>query len=251
MRSLTPNRLMNEHRFSTLRHVYADGVLFPLESSPPFKVRNGLIFVGNLNNPTNLHGLRWFMTQVWPLLRRRDPQMILRVVGSLDGDGTAKSDLPALMESASGVDVSGYVGDDELGRMLQQSRVFIAPIRWATGIVTKQTLAHVHGLPTVVTSVAARRLAPAPLDALGLGEAWSHRLGRYEPVRVAAVADTAADYAEAILHLHSNESSWKEMSLNAARYARSGGHGGKGVCPVALADDWLAFWAKLQASVCG
>ena len=36
---------------------------------------------------------------------------------------------------------------------------------------------------------------------------------------------------------------------NSARYARSGG-GGKGVCPVGLADDWLAFWGKMQTSCC-
>ena len=31
--------------------------------------RHGVVFVGNLNNPTNLHGLRWFLRDVWPAVR--------------------------------------------------------------------------------------------------------------------------------------------------------------------------------------
>ena len=124
------------------------------------------------------------------------------------------------------------------------------PIRWATGIVTKQTLAHVHGLPSVVTPAAATHAAPAPLDAkTGVGDAWSHALGRYVPIRVAVVAESAADYAAAVLHVHRNESAWEELSQNGARYARSGG-GGRGVCPAGLADDWLTFWRKLTTGIC-
>ena len=142
------------------------------------------------------------------------------------------------------------MSDDDLGGVLQRSRIFIVPIRWATGVVTKQTLAHVHGVPTVVTPTAAMHVAPAPLDATtGLGDAWSHLLGKYVPVRVASVAESADEYAEAVLHIHRNASAWQELSNNGARYARSGG-GGKGVCPTGLGDDWLAFWAKLQTGVC-
>lgn len=57
--SLTRDRSMQEVRFSTLRHVYADGVLFPLERRAPCAARRGMLFLGNLNNPTNLFGLRW------------------------------------------------------------------------------------------------------------------------------------------------------------------------------------------------
>ena len=148
-----------------------------------------------------------------------------------------------------GVTTSGYVSDADMGRLLQSARVFIAPIRWATGIVTKQTIAHVHGLPSVVTPTAALRVAPAPLDVHGQGDVWSHSLGRYTLVHVAAVAESAAEYASAVLQLHANSTLWEELSRNGARFARSGG-GGKGVCPAGLGDDWLAFWAKLQTGMC-
>ena len=83
----------------------------------------------------------------------------------------------------------------------------------------------------------------------GKGDVWSHALGRYVLVPIAAVAESAADYAAAVLHVHSNASVWEELSRNGARFARSGG-GGKGVCPAGLADDWLGFWDKLQTGCC-
>ena len=132
----------------------------------------------------------------------------------------------------------------------QASRVFVVPVRWATGVITKQTLAHVHGIPTVVTPVAATQIAPAPLDEAGRALVWSHALGQRETVRVAAVGGTAAAFAEAVLHVHRNASAWAELSANAARFARSGGDG-KGVCPSALLDDFDSFWLKMQRTTCG
>ena len=102
---------------------------------------------------------------------------------------------------------------------------------------------------TVVTPVAAAHVAPTPLDSAGQGDAWSHRHGRYESLRVALVATGAAEYAQAILQAHRNQTTWEELSLNGARFARSGG-GGKGVCPNGLADDWRAFWSKINTAVC-
>jgi len=248
--SLTRVRAMKGEHFSTLRHVYADGPLFPLDQRAPFADRHGLLFVGNLNNPTNLFGLRWFILSVWPIVRALDPTATLRVLGDLEGGATVSSGLPQLLKTAPGVEAMGFVTDEQLGGLLQQARVFIVPIRWATGILTKQTLAHVHGLPTVITPTAARHVAPASLDARGRGDAWSHALGRYELVRVALVATDPADFAAGVLQLHRNETLWTEVSMNAARFARSGG-GGKGVCPSGVGDDWLGFWSKLQTSVCG
>ena len=247
--SLSEEQPMHESRFSTLRHVYADGVLHSLEERAPFRKRFGLVFVGNLNNPTNLWGMVWFLRQVWPRVRASEPRMTLHVVGSLEGETAAASGLPDLLRTTNGVDASGYVSDEALGELLQRKRLFIAPIRWATGIVTKQTLAHVHGIPTVITPVAAAHVAPTPLNDAGQGDAWSHRLGRYESLRVALVASSPTEYAQAILHAHRNQTTWEELSLNGARFARSGG-GGKGVCPKGLADDWRAFWSSMETAVC-
>ena len=88
-----------------------------------------MIFVGNLNNPTNLHGMVWFMRevdpasalpspaqpttttqphyhplptlpQVWPLVRAVEPRMSLRVVGSLEGESARASGLVEMLRSS-------------------------------------------------------------------------------------------------------------------------------------------------------
>ena len=247
--SLPRERSMQEERFTTLRHVYSDGVLFPLEQRAPFESRHGLVFLGNLNNPTNLFGLRWFVNEVWPIIRALDARVTLRVVGDLDGDYARHQGLPQLLRETAGVLTTGFVPDAELGKEIQKARVFVVPIRWATGILTKQTLAHVHGLPAVLTPTAATHVAPAPLDHTGRGDAWNHELGRYEPVPVALVAAEKAEFAAAVMQLHRNLTLWEELSYGAARYARSGGSG-KGVCPTGVGEDWLGFWSKLQVGTC-
>ena len=47
----------------------------------PFLLRSGLIFVGNMVNPTNIEGLRWFITNVMPEISKRDPSIQLTIIG--------------------------------------------------------------------------------------------------------------------------------------------------------------------------
>ena len=246
--SLHAGRSMHPSRFTPWRHVFAEAPAFALAARRPFAARSGLLFVGNANNPTNLYGLRWFVRAVLPLLLRAEPEMVLRVAGSWEGEAAAAMGLEAQLRRNPAVQLLRYVAD--LGELLQASRLFVVPVRWATGVLTKQTLAHVHGIPTVVTPAAAAQVAPAPLDARGGANVWSHRLGRYERVRVAAVGGTAAAFAEAVLHAYRNATAWGELSLNGARFARSGGDG-KGVCPSGLRDDVDSFWSKMQRTTCG
>ena len=65
-----------------------------------------------------------------------------------------------LLAAADGVRVTGYVRDSDLGALLQAARLFIVPIRWATGVITKQSTAHVHGLPTGARTIAITVVAP-------------------------------------------------------------------------------------------
>ena len=139
-----------------------------------------------------------------------------------------------------------YVAD--LRDVLQRARVFVVPVLWATGVITKQTFAHVHGLPTVATVAAAQHAAPAPLGADGVASVWSHRTGTFEKIRVASVAASAEAFAAATLHLYHNQSAWNELRDNAARFARSGG--GRGVCPSGILGDIATFFRKMEAGTC-
>lgn len=244
--AMPKTRRMHAQRFSMLRHVFSETPHFPLADAPSFDARCGLLFVGNLNNPTNAYGLVWFLRSVLPLLRAEDPSIRLRVVGSAEGQVVKASGLDRLLQEASGVDQLGFV--EQLADELRAARVFVVPVRVATGVLTKQSLAHVHGLPTVVTKTAAQHIAPEPLDDEGNAEIWNHWLGNYKRSRVAMVADKPGAFAAAVMHLYRNRSAWQELTHNSARFARSGG--GKGLCPSGLRLDLLAFMSKLHNSVC-
>ena len=247
--ALHAGRSMHPNRFTPLRHVFSEPPAFALAERAPFETRHGLLFVGNLNNPTNLYGLRWFARRVLPRLRRAEPRLTLRIAGSWQGEVARVSGLRAQLQREPAVELLEYVDDGRMAALLQSARVFVVPVRWATGVITKQTLAHVHGLPTVVTPTAARQIAPAPLDERGRAAVWSHTLGRSEAVRVAAVGSSGAAFADAVLHVHSNATAWAELSLNGARFARSGGDG-KGVCPAGMLDDFRNFWSKMERTTC-
>ena len=247
--ALHAGRSMHPHRFTPLRHVFSEPPAFALAERATFEARHGLLFVGNLNNPTNLYGLRWFARRVLPRLLRAEPRLTLRIAGSWQGEVARLSGLRAQLQREPAVELLEYVDDGRMAALLQSARVFVVPVRWATGVITKQTLAHVHGLPTVVTPTAAQQIAPAPLDERGRAAVWSHMLGRSEMVRVAAVGSSAAAFADAVLHVHSNASAWAELSLNGARFARSGGDG-KGVCPAGMLDDFRSFWSKMERTTC-
>jgi len=199
-----------------------------------------------MNNPSNVDGVRWFVRHVLSELRRRAPHIRLRVAGGWEGDGLERLGLSTLLTEENGVDLLGYV--DDLAAELGRARIFVVPVQWATGILTKQTLAHVHGLPTVATPVAAQHAAPAPIDVRGRALVWSHRLGKHVSSRVALVAASSADFVRAALELYRNASLWEELSLNGGRFARSGG--GKGVCPSGLLEDLNSFWRKLTVTTC-
>ena len=40
-----------------------------------------MIFVGNMVNPTNIEGIKWFLQKVMPLILERDPHMRITIIG--------------------------------------------------------------------------------------------------------------------------------------------------------------------------
>jgi len=107
------------------------------------------VFLGQLSLPHNDDGLRWFLTNVWPLVVASRSDARLRVVG-LDPR-------PGLIElarrNAGAVTFEGFVAD--LAALLGRSAAMINPLRFGSGIKIKIIEALGAGLPVVSTSVGA------------------------------------------------------------------------------------------------
>lgn len=151
-----------------------------------FEGRSGLLFVGGFGHPPNEDAVRWFAGQVLPILRERDPELVFHVVGDIDASARRSIERP-------GVIAHGRVAD--LTPLLDQSLLSVAPLRFGAGVKGKVNQAMSHGLPVVLTTIAAE------------GMYLAHEVN-------AMIADDAAGLAEAILDIRADPALWTRLSDN-------------------------------------
>jgi sugar transferase (PEP-CTERM/EpsH1 system associated) len=106
-----------------------------------------LVFLGRMDYFPNVDGIGWFVREVLPLVRRRAPDVELRIVGS--------SPVSAVRRLARdrGVTVTGSVPD--VRPYMHDAALSIAPLRIARGTQNKILESMAMGLPVVATSAAA------------------------------------------------------------------------------------------------
>jgi len=111
-----------------------------------------LLFVGDLSWPPNAEGLRWFASDVWPLLKSSAPAAKVRVLGRLP---------PAdLVRSATEWAFLGEGGDTRAE--WARADAAIVPLRAGGGPRLKVLEAAACGVPVLSTAVGAEGLDLAP-----------------------------------------------------------------------------------------
>ncbi len=127
------------------QHVSVVGFALPVvPEGPTFEERNGLLFVGRLQEAwsPNVDGLDWFLREVYPRICENLGEGVpMNIVGELGA-----VDLP----HPEGVRFLGAV--DDLSELYRMSRVFVAPARFSAGLPWKVCEAAAHGLPVVASS---------------------------------------------------------------------------------------------------
>jgi succinoglycan biosynthesis protein ExoO len=115
---------------------------------PPGQMRlpGRLVFVGSAALP-NIDGLRWFLSDVWPLLQGRGI--------TLDLVGNCAATLP---RTPAGVARLGRVAD--LAPVLHRACLAIAPLRVGSGLKVKLLDYARHGLFTIATPASLEGFAP-------------------------------------------------------------------------------------------
>jgi GT2 family glycosyltransferase len=153
----------------------------------PFDEREHLLFVGNFSHRPNEDGVRFLIREVWPKVREELPGVELLLVG--DGAPHEFSQL-----AAEGVRLLGYVPD--IDPLFARARVFVAPIRFGAGVKGKIGEALAYAIPLVTTTVGA--------------EGMSLRDGEE-----ALIADTAPEFAAAVVRLYRDAELWRRLASNA------------------------------------
>ncbi|HSW45214.1 MAG TPA: TIGR03087 family PEP-CTERM/XrtA system glycosyltransferase [Phycisphaerae bacterium] len=131
-------------------------------------------FLGAMDYPPNIEGVRWFADAIWPRISHRRPEARWWIVGRSPGRSVRE------LDDGRTIRVTGTVPAVE--PYLDRMCVTVAPLRLARGVQTKVLTAMAAARPCVVTSCVAE----------GIGA---------EPSREILVADDEAAFAEAVTGL--------------------------------------------------
>jgi glycosyltransferase involved in cell wall biosynthesis len=154
------------------------------EAVAPLAGRHGALFVGSYGHAPNADAVRWLCADVMPLLR---------AMGHDDPVCAAGSGMPAelaALAAAAGAEPRGFLPsvDEELALR----RLSIAPLRFGAGLKGKVGESLAAGVPVVATTIAAE--------------------GFDRPTRGMLIADSAEDFAAAIVRLSADDDLWAALS---------------------------------------
>ena len=103
--------------------------LQPVQRTPGSK---NIVTLGTLHYPPNADGIRWFLNEVFPLIRQRVPNVALTIIGK----NPPQDFLDFEARSSGAITVTGYVPD--LVPYLEQSALMVVPVRAGGGQVAGQ-----------------------------------------------------------------------------------------------------------------
>lgn len=159
---------------------------------PPLKARAGLSFLGNYQHHPNAEAAIWFVRDILPQIRHETPDATLSIYGA-----GMTQEIRALAGAA--VTTPGFV--DDISDAYHPHRVFVAPLLSGAGIKGKVLAAMAHGIPTVLSPIAAE----------GVGLRHGHDC---------MIAATPLDWVNAVSRLCDEDAFWQKISDNGRKYVQ-------------------------------
>jgi glycosyltransferase involved in cell wall biosynthesis len=177
---------------------------------PVQRVENSLniLTMGTLYYPPNADGIRWFIQQVFPLIREKLPSVKLTIIGK----NPPTDFLKLSADKDSGIITTGFVPD--LDPYFAESAVTVVPVRAGGGMRVRILEAFARAAPVVTTTVGLEGI-----DAL--------------PGKDVLVADSPDDFAGSVIKLLQNEELRQRLSMN-------------GRCLVEQKYDWKVVLRELD-----
>ena len=156
-----------------------------------FSNRSDIIFIGGFLHQPNVDAIKYFVCEIWPMVRERLPKASFIVVG-----GDVPKEVMAFAESDSRIKIMGYVED--LSPLFNKIKLSVAPLRYGAGIKGKIGTSASYGVPCVATTIA--------VEGMGL-----------EGGDQVLIADEPTKFADQLCELYTDEELWariSESSLN-------------------------------------
>ncbi|MBG1233587.1 glycosyltransferase [Aestuariivirga litoralis] len=150
-----------------------------------------LLFVAGFGHPPNIDAAIWFVSEIFPHVKKLRPGIRLVIAGSNPRDS-----VKAL--AAPDIEVTGTLSAEELVRRYAIAKLAVVPLRIGAGVKLKVVEAMQMGVPLVTTSVGAQGL-PGFMD-------------------FAAVKDQPQQFAKEILRLLDNPRAALALSKKQSAY---------------------------------
>ncbi|MCX7558201.1 glycosyltransferase [Sulfitobacter sp. F26204] len=160
---------------------------------PCARSRTGLSFLGSFRHHPNSEGISWFAREIMPVLTAQNPNAHLTIYGSGMGDNIRALKTENILPH-------GFVKD--AAEAFHSHRVFVAPLLSGAGIKGKVLSALAHGIPSVISPIAAE----------GIGLRSGHDC---------IIAERTEDWVDAIQLLTTDDVLWETLSQNARGYMYS------------------------------
>ena len=116
-----------------------------------YKDKSNFSFIGNFLHEPNWDAVLYLKKEIWPIIRKQLPQVELHVFGAYPSRKVLD-----LHNPKEGFMVKGRV--ENVKHVFENTRVFLAPLRFGAGIKGKLIEAMTHGVPSVTTPIGAESM---------------------------------------------------------------------------------------------
>jgi len=161
----------------------------PVENIPlSFSEREGLLFIGGYNHLPNIDAVKFLHDQILPLVWTKNNQIKIFILGP---------DFPADLKEKYHSDRFQILGYQEtVDFWFENSRIFVAPLRYGAGVKGKIGQALEFKLPVITTGIGAEGMS-------------------LENAKTALISDeNPQNFADKILELYDNENLWQTLHQN-------------------------------------
>jgi glycosyltransferase involved in cell wall biosynthesis len=152
--------------------------------------------MGTLYYPPNADGIRWFIQEVFNLIRVEVPSVRLTVIGK----NPPRDFLKLASDPDSGIVVTGFVPD--LDPYFSDATLAVIPVRAGGGMRVRILEAFARAMPVVTTTVGLEGIQAQP--------GWD-----------VLVADHHSDFADAVIRLLRDKALQARLSTNGRRVAET------------------------------